>query len=142
MTTRLARLASALALIGGLATIAYLLTDVGPLTLCSLWPPRCVSGQLTGTHYFTGDSQAAPVSHLTLAVVGPLLAVGAAILLLRRRFAAALALAALACVPYAIFFFGTYALIPFHPLVAGALLITLTAVSFGTTRALLAPRPT
>ncbi len=136
MTTRLALVASASALIAGVATLAYLLSDAGPLTLCNLWPPpRCFAPSLSGIQYFTGDSEAAPVWNLALDVVGPLLAVGAAILHLRRRFASALVLGGLACVPYATFAFDTYVVIPFHPLTAGAVFVTLIAVSLGTTQA-------
>jgi len=135
VTTRLALVTSVSAFIAGVTTLAYLFTDPGPLSLCSLWPLRCISGQLSGAHYFMGDSQAAPVFHLMLAVAGPLLAASAALFQLRRRFVGALALAALACVPYSVFLLGTYAVMPFHPLVAGAVLVTFIAVSAGTTRA-------
>jgi hypothetical protein len=139
--TRLAMFASASALMAGFATLAYLLSNAGPLTLCDLWPPpRCVSGNWSGRQFFTGDSPAAPVWHVSLAVIGPMLAVGAAFLLQRRRFARALVLAALACVPYTTFLFSTYAVMPFHPLVAGAALSTFIAVSVGTTRAVWPPR--
>jgi hypothetical protein len=123
-------------LIAGLATLAYLLSDAGPLTLCDLWPPpRCISANLSGTQYFSGDSQAAPVWNLALDVVAPLLALGAAILHLSRRSASALALACLASMPYATFALGTFAVMPFHPLVAGAVFVTLLAVAIGTTQA-------
>lgn len=142
MTSRVALLASACALIAGFASLAYLLSDPGPLTLCNLWPPpRCISAHLSGMQYFTGDSQASSIWSLTLAVVGPLLAVGAALFLLRRRFIRALVLAALACLPYVAFVLDTYAVMPFHPLVGGAALVTFIAVSLGTTRAVSAPRP-
>ena len=142
MTTRLALVASALALIAGLATIAYLVSDAEPLTLCNLWPLRCFSPNVSGMRVFSGDSQAAPVLNVTLAFVAPLLSVCAAILHLRRLFAPALMLAALACVPYTVFLFGAIAVMPFHPLVAAAVLVTFLAVSFGTTRAVWAPQPT
>jgi hypothetical protein len=140
VTTRFALVASAVALIAGVATLTYLLSDAGRLTLCDLWPPpRCFASNLSGVQYFTGDSQAAPVWNLALDVVGPLLAIGAAILHLRGRFASALVLAALACVPYATFVLGTYAVMPFHPIVAGAVLVTLLAVSLGTIQAVWPP---
>ena len=133
-------LASALALLAGIATLAHLLLDGGPLIMCDLWPPpRCISGHLSGLQYFTGDSQAAPVWNLMLAVAGPLVALSAALLYLGRRFALALALSALACAPYAVFLFGGYAVMPFHPIVAGAVVLTFIAVSVGTTKAVWAP---
>src|SRR5688572_3736245 len=144
LTTRLALVASASALIAGLATLTYLLANAGPLmlVLCDLWPPpHCISGYGSGRQFFTGDSQAAPVWHVTLAVIGPLLAVCAAYLLQRRRFVGALVLAALACVPYSTFLFGAYAVVPFHLLVVGAVIVTFIAVSVGTTRAVWAPGP-
>ena len=144
LTTRLAVVASVSAVITGLATLAYLLVNAGPLVLvlCDLWPPpRCVSGYGSGRQFFTGDSQAAPVWHVTLAVIGPLLAVCAAHRLKRRRFVGALVLAALACVPYSTFLFGAYAVVPFHLLVVGAVIVTFIAVSLGTTRAVWAPKP-
>ena len=144
LTTRVALVASASALIAGLATLAYLLANTGPLVLvlCDLWPPpQCISGSGSGRQFFTGDSQAAPVWHVTLAVIGPLLAVCAAYLLQRRRFVGALVLAALACVPYSTFLFGAYAVVPFHLLVVGAVIVTFIAVSLGTTRAVWAPKP-
>jgi hypothetical protein len=142
LTTRLALLASASAFVAGLATLAYLLSNAGPLVLCDLWPPpRCVSGYGSGRQFFTGDSQAAPVWHVTLAVISPLLAVCAAYLLQRRRFVSGVVLAALACVPYSTFLFGAYAVVPFHLLVVGAVVVTFIAVSVGTTRAVWAPKP-
>src|SRR5687767_7233853 len=103
MVRGVAVLASASTLIAGLVTIAYLLSAAGPITLCSLLPPpRCIAAQLSGMQYFTGDSQAAPVWHLTFNVVVPLLALGASIMLLRRRFAGALVLAAAACAPFSV----------------------------------------
>jgi hypothetical protein len=127
---------SAFALIAGVASLADLLPDAGPLTLCNLLPPpHCISGHLSGVQYFTGDSQAAPVWNLVLALVGPLLAVGAAFLYLRGRFIGALSVAALACVPYAVFLFDAYAVIPFQPLVAGSVLVTFIVVSIGVVKA-------
>ena len=135
-------LASASALVAGLVTIAYLLTAAGPILLCSLLPPpRCLAAQLSGVQYLTGDSQAAPVWHLTFNVVVPLLAIGASLLCVRRRFAGALVLAALACVPFSVFLLGTYFLVPFQFVVVGAVLVTFIAVSLGTTRAVWAPKP-
>ena len=135
-------LASAAALVAGLVTIAHLLTAAGPITLCNLFPPpRCIAAQLSGVQYFFGDSQAAPVWHLTINVVVPLLALGASLLHLRRQFAGALVLAALACVPFSVFLFGTYFLVPFQFVVVGAVLLTFIAVSLGTTRAVWAPKP-
>jgi hypothetical protein len=132
-------LASALAFVAGIVTLAYLLLDAHPLTLCDLWPPpRCISGH-SGLRYFTGDSQAAPFWNLMLAVVGPLIALCAAVLYLRRRFAVALAVAALACAPYALFMFGAYVVMPFHPIVAGAVVATWITVSVGTTKAVWPP---
>ncbi len=137
----LATLASASALVAGLITIAYLLTAAGPITLCDLFPPpRCIAAHLSGVQYFFGDSQAAPVWHLTINVVVPLLALGASFLHLRRRFAGALVLAALACVPCSVFLFGTYAVVPSQLVVFGAVPVTFIAVSLGTTRAVWAPR--
>ena len=101
-------LASASALVAGLVTIAYLLTAAGPITLCDLLPPlRCIAAQRSGMQYFTGDSQAAPVWHLTVNVVVPSLAIAASLMHLRRRFAGALVLAAVACAPFSVFLFGT-----------------------------------
>jgi hypothetical protein len=135
-----ALLFAALSVVAGIATLAYLLSNAGPLTLCDLWPPpHCGSMSLSGLQYFAGDSQAAPVWSLTLSVVGPWLAVGAALLHLRRQFAPALVLAALACVPYAAFLLGTYAVMPLHPLVAGAVLATFIAVSLSTAKAVWSP---
>ena len=131
-------LASVSALVAGLVTIAYLLTAAGPITLCSLLPPpRCIVAQLSGMQYFTGDSQAAPVWHVTSNVVVPLLALGASLLHLRRRFAGALVLAALACVPFSVVLFGTYFVVPFQFVIVGAVLVTFIAVSLGTSRAVL-----
>ena len=92
--------------------------------------------------YFTGDSQAAPVWHLTFNVVVPLVALGASLMLLRRRFAGALVLAAVACAPFSVFLFGTYTVVPFQLVVVGTVLLTFIAVSLGTIRAVWAPRPT
>jgi hypothetical protein len=138
-----ALLASASALIAGLVIIAYLITAAGPITLCNLLPPpRCIAAQLSGMQYLMGDSQAAPVWHLTFNVVVPLLALGASLLRLRRRFAGALVLAALACVPFSVFLLGTYAVVPFQLVVVGAVLVTFIAVALGTTKAVWAPRAT
>jgi hypothetical protein len=135
-------LASASALVAGLVTIAHLLTAAGPITLCSLFPPpHCIAAQLSGMQYFTGDSQAAPVWHVTFNVVVPLLALGASIMHLRRRFAGALVLAALACAPFSIFLFGTYTVVPFQLVVVGAVPVTFIAVSLGTIRAVWALKP-
>ena len=138
----LAVLAAASALVAGLVTIAYLLTAAGPMTVCNLFPPpRCIAAQHSGLQYFTGDSQATPVWHLTFNVVVPSLALGASLLLLRRRFAGALVLAALACVPFSVFLFGPQPVVPFQLVVVGAVLVTFIAVSLGTIRAVWAPKP-
>ena len=135
-------LASASALVAGLVTIAYLLTAAGPIILCDLLPPtRCIAAQLSGIQYFTGDSQAAPLWHVTFNVVVPLLALRASLLHLRRRFVGALVLAALACAPLSVFALGTYTVVPFQLVVVGAVLVTFIAVSLGTTRAVWAPKP-
>ena len=133
-------IASASALVAGLVTIAYLLTAAGPITVCSLFPsPRCIVAQLSGLHYFTGDSQAAPVWHLTFNVVVPVLALGAGLMHLRRRFAGAFAVGALACVPFSVFLLGTF--VPFQLVVVGAVLATFITVSVGAIRAVWASAP-
>jgi hypothetical protein len=135
-------LASVSALVAGLVTIAYLLTAAGPILLCNLFPPpRCLAAQLSGVQYLTGDSQAAPVWHLTFNVVVPSLAIGASLLHVRRRFAGALVLAALACVPFSVVMFGTYLVVPFQFVIVGAVLVTFIGVSLGTIRAVWAPKP-
>jgi uncharacterized membrane protein len=97
-----------------------------PLYLCRLGG-ECITAALTGGSYFMGDSQAAPVFHLRL-VFGPVLSLLAAYLTVRWH-VVTVAVTALSVIVVGIpQLLGPYALLPLHPLVVFANLITLIAI--------------
>jgi hypothetical protein len=97
-------------------------TSPGPLQLCRLGG-ECITAHLTGRGYLIGDSPAAQAFHLRL-VLGPALSLSAAGVAARSATVGA-GLALLSAVALGLpQLLGTYALLPLHPLVLFASLLT------------------
>ena len=121
-----ARVSAATAVMLGVIAIVFMMDMPAPIHLCSL-TGNCILANLSGRSYFTGDSPAAPVFHLRL-VFGPLLSfVGVS--LYPRLPLAGTALAAVSTLAVGLpQVLGTYALMPLHPLIFVATLITFGAL--------------
>jgi hypothetical protein len=103
--------------------IAVMFGLPGPLELCSIVPPHCIVANLSGRSYFWGDSLAAPAFHLRL-VVGPLLSLVGVWLATRHQVWTGITLTGVSAVVVGAPLLGTYALLPLHPLVSAAMLVT------------------
>ena len=115
-----ALVAASAAAIAGIVSVPLILLQPAPIVLCTFRPPfECVSGPMTGSQYALNEVPTALAWLMTSLVLAPLASLAGAILVrVQRRFAGK-ALACLALLPVLLHFAGTYALIPFHLLVAG-----------------------
>ena len=58
----------------GVTAIPTMLQMHGPLEMCGLLPPHCISAHLTGERYFWGEGPSVPAYHLRL-IAGPVLSI-------------------------------------------------------------------
>jgi len=119
MALRLAQLSAIAAAALGIIAIPVIMTMPSPVMLCKLRPPfeECTVGQLTGAQYVTGDSPAAAVWLVVSLVIAPLTSLLAVWLVGRGSIWRGRIVAVVALVPNLPLFTGSYALMPFHPLV-------------------------
>lgn len=118
-------MATAAALLGIIA-IPALMAMPYPLRLCSLMPPfECIVTGLRGYQYVEGDGPATLMWFITSFVVAPLTSLLAVWLVMRGHRRSGRIFGALAILPNSLLLAGTYAVMPFHPLV-----FTLTLASF------------
>lgn len=116
----------------GILSIVVLLQLPAPFQLCSLMG-ECITAYLSGSSYFSGDSPASPVFQLRL-VLGPMLSL-LGVLVAARSAAWGVALTVVSVLIVGLpQVMGTYALIPFHPLVLAATLTTSAALIGGARR--------
>lgn len=114
------------ALVLGVAAIAAMLQMRGPLELCRLLPPHCISARLTGESYFWGEALSVPAIHLRL-IAGPVLSIIGVYVMTRGRLWTGITLAGASALAVGLpQLLGTYALMPLDPLVFAA-----TTVTFG-----------
>jgi hypothetical protein len=125
-----AQVTSGVGVLFGLVTIGVLVLRAPvPVQMCLLVPPGCFEANLPSHNHFWGDSQAAPVFHLLLNLVAPLVAlIGATLASIGRRWLGfGLATASLLVVawPHAV----TYFIFPLQTLVLGSVLATAVVVA-------------
>jgi len=131
-----AALAAAIgALVLGVTAIATMLQMRGPLELCGLLPPHCISAHLTGESYFWGEGLSVPAFHLRL-IAGPVLSIVGVYLVTRGRLWTGIALAVASALAVGLpQLLGTYALMPLGPLVFAATTVTFSALLAAAARA-------
>jgi hypothetical protein len=124
-----AKIAAGAALAIGIAAIPVIKGMPSPITLCALQLPlQCIASSLSGAGYIEGDSPMAFVWLLTSLVMAPLVLVAGIWLVEQGRVALGRILAVASMLPHVLLFTGTYALVPFHPIVFGLMLTALAGL--------------
>ena len=114
----------------GIIAIPALMAMPYPLKLCSLMPPfECIVTGLWGYQYVEGDGPASLMWFITSFVVAPLTSLLAVWLVRRGHLRSGRIFGVLAILPNLLLFAGTYAVMPFHPLVFTLTLATFIALS-------------
>lgn len=123
------KVAAGAAMAIGILAIPVINGMPSPIVLCALRPPiQCIASNLSGASYIEGDSPMALVWLLTSLVIAPLVLVAGVWLVEHGRVTLGRILALASLLPHALLFTGTYALLPFHPIVFALMLTALAGM--------------